>query len=96
MQTWSELPTYMNFTQRSCIASLNKFNALCLVHAMDMDKETTVLLTWNDFLNWGDLPMNLSLNTLNSDTCDVQQATHPEIAMCQVAHVSRKTVGKYI
>lgn len=63
---------------------------------MDMDKETTVLLTWNDLLNWGDLPTSLSLNTLNSDICEVQQATYPEIAMSQVAHVSRKTVGKYI
>lgn len=59
-----------------------------------MDKETTALIMWNDLLTWGDLPMSLSLNMLNSDTCDVQQATYPEIAMCQVAHVSGKTVGK--
>jgi len=61
---------------------------------MGMDKETTALLTWNDLLNWGDLPMNLSLNMFNSNICDVQQAAYPEAAMCQVSHVSRKTVGK--
>lgn len=50
-----------------------------------MDRETTALLTWNDLLNCGGLPMSQSLSMLSSDIRDVQQVTYQEIAMCQVA-----------
>lgn len=88
------MQTNATLTEPSSTASLNKFSALCLLHAMVMDGETTTLLTWNDFLNWGDLPMSLNLNLLSSDTCDVQQTAYPEMAMCQVVHVSTKHVAK--